>query len=71
MADVTSAASGSTGGRKRSTTVPSGATRNFSKFHWMSPASPVASGVGVSCWYSGWRSGPLTSTFSVRGKVTP
>ena len=26
--------------------VPSGPTRNFSKFHWMSPASPLPSGAG-------------------------
>ena len=33
----------------------------------------VALGVGTStsCWYSGWRPSPLTSTFSVSGKVTP
>ena len=44
MAATTSAASGSVRGRNRATTVPSGPTRNFSKFHWMSPA--VALGVG-------------------------
>ena len=38
----------STIGRKRASTSPAGATRNFSKFHWMSPASPSASGVAVS-----------------------
>jgi hypothetical protein len=40
----TSSLSGSVPGRKRATTSPSGATRNFSKFHCMSPASPSASG---------------------------
>ena len=48
MAATTSPDSGSVRGRKRLATVPSGATRNFSKFHWMSPASPFASGVSVS-----------------------
>jgi hypothetical protein len=35
-------------GRNRPAIVPSGAMRNFSKFHWMSPASPSASAVAVS-----------------------
>ena len=30
--------------RNRAATVPSGLIRNFSKFHWTSPASPSASG---------------------------
>ena len=48
MASITSGASGSTMGRKRWTISPVGETRNFSKFHWMSPASPSASGKAVS-----------------------
>jgi hypothetical protein len=48
MASMTSAASGATIGRNRATTSPLGATRNFSKFHWMSPALPSASGLAVS-----------------------
>src|SRR5207302_10022831 len=43
MAETSSGDSGSTRGRKRPTTSPSGDTRNFSKFHWMSPALPPAS----------------------------
>ena len=49
MASMTSGASGSTIGpepledRRRPAD-----TRNFSKFHWMSPASPSASGKAVS-----------------------
>ena len=35
-------------GRNRWTISPSGEMRNFSKFHWMSPASPSASGKAVS-----------------------
>ncbi len=58
-------------GRKRAATVPSGVIRNFSKFHWMSPASPAASGVRVSSPYSGCRPSPLTSSLSSIGKVTP
>ena len=46
MASITSGASGSTMGRNRCTISPVGDTRNFSKFHWMSPASPSASGNG-------------------------
>ena len=48
MASTTSGASGSVIGRKRATTSPPGATRNFSKFHWMSPALPSVSGTWVS-----------------------
>ena len=48
MAACTSAESGAVRGRNRAATVPSGRTRNFSKFHWMSPTSPSASGVSVS-----------------------
>ena len=43
MAALTSGASGVVFGRNRATTVPAGSTRNFSKFHWMSPALPEAS----------------------------
>ena len=46
IASTTSGASGSVAGRNRATTLPSGLTRNFSKFHWMSPASPSASASG-------------------------
>jgi hypothetical protein len=45
---TTSSDSGVVWGRKRATILPSGETRNFSKFHWMSPALPWASGVAVS-----------------------
>ena len=45
MAASTCGMSGVVRGRNRAATVPSGRTRNFSKFHWMSPASPFASGV--------------------------
>ena len=59
-------------GLKRATTSPPGATRNFSKFQRMSPVWPSSeSGTSTSRRYSGWRSSPLTSTFSVMGKVTP
>ena len=50
MAVRTSGASGWVRGRKRATTEPSASTRNFSKFHCTSPASPAASGVSVSRW---------------------
>ena len=53
MAEISSGASGSTIGRKRPTTSPSGETRNFSKFHWMSPALPSASAALVSSRYRG------------------
>ncbi len=48
MTASTSGESGSVRGRNLAATVPSGRTRNFSKFHWMSPVSPLASGVAVS-----------------------
>ena len=48
MTLVTSGASGCVPGLNLLTTEPSGATTNFSKFHWMSPASPSASGTAVS-----------------------
>jgi Protein involved in biosynthesis of mitomycin antibiotics/polyketide fumonisin len=48
MAETISVSSGSVIGRNRATTFPSGPTRNFSKFHWMSPASPAASGTAVN-----------------------
>ena len=48
MAETTSGASGSVRGRNRAMGLPSALTRNFSKFHWMSPASPSASGSAVS-----------------------
>ena len=38
---------------KRATISPPGATRNFSKFHRMSPVWPSASATGVSSSYSG------------------
>ena len=47
MAAMISSASGSTVGRKR-VTEPSAPTRNFSKFHCTSPASPAASATAVS-----------------------
>jgi alpha-1,2-mannosyltransferase len=50
MTASTDGSSGSVLGRNRATTDPSGASRNFSKFHWMSPASPSASGNSVSSW---------------------
>ena len=48
IASMTSGAWGSVIGPKRATTSPPGATRNFSKFHWMSPSRPSASAVAVS-----------------------
>ena len=48
MAERTAGSSGVVRGRNRAATVPSGRTRNFSKFHWMSPTSPSASGACVS-----------------------
>ena len=48
MAARTAGSSGTVPGRKRATTSPAGETRNFSKFHCTSPASPLASGVAVS-----------------------
>ena len=43
IASTIPGSSGVTCGRKRATTLPSGDTRNFSKFHFTSPASPSAS----------------------------
>ena len=71
MAATSSGDSGSTCGRNRWTVSPPGETRNFSKFHMMSPATPSASGTRVSDAYSGCRPGPLTSILSRIGKVTP
>src|SRR6266536_3016539 len=48
MASMTWGASGSVSGRNLASTWPSWLTRNFSKFHWMSPALPSASGTAVS-----------------------
>ncbi len=48
MAASTAGSSGTVRGRNRATTAPSGPITNFSKFHWMSPASPDASGTAVS-----------------------
>ena len=48
MSPTIVASSGSTWGRYRATTLPTGDTRNFSKFHVMSPAVPSASFVSVS-----------------------
>ena len=48
IAAMTSGASGSTWGAKRSTTSPVGEMRNFSKFQRMSPAVPSASAWVVS-----------------------
>src|SRR5258705_7700001 len=70
-AATSSGASGSVSGRNRATTEPDGSTRNFSKFHRTSPAFPSGSGASMSRPKSSCRSGPLTSTFSVIGKVTP
>ena len=58
MALTSSGSSGAVIGRKRWTISPSDETRNFSKFHWMSPALPSASSLepmrGVShVWPSG------------------
>jgi alpha-1,2-mannosyltransferase len=50
MTSSTAGSSGTVLGRNRATTDPSGARTNFSKFHWMSPASPSASGNAVSSW---------------------
>ena len=48
MAASTSGSSGVVRGRNRAATVPSGRTRNFSKFHCTSPAWPSASGTAAS-----------------------
>ena len=48
IAASTSGSSGTVRGRNRASTVPSGPSRNFSKFHWTSPAAPSASGTAVS-----------------------
>jgi alpha-1,2-mannosyltransferase len=51
FSSMTASTAGSSGvviGRNRAATVPSGRRTNFSKFHWMSPASPSASGTAVS-----------------------
>ena len=48
IASITSGDSGSIRGRNLASTWPAWLTRNFSKFHWMSPASPTASGTAVS-----------------------
>jgi hypothetical protein len=58
-------------GLKRAMTVPSAATRNFSKFQVTSPASPFSLGDRVSSANTGCWSSPFTSTFSVIGNVTP
>src|SRR5690606_27291940 len=71
IALVTAGSSGVVWGANRARTLPSPPTRNFSKFQRMSPVWPSASGVSTSCSYSGWRPSPFTSTFSVRGNVTP
>jgi len=49
MASTTSADSGSVIGRIRRTSLPP-ATRNYSKFHWTSPALPSLSASSVSSW---------------------
>ncbi len=49
IASTTTLSSGCTPGRKRCTFWPSAEIRNFSKFHWISPASPSESGTAVSC----------------------
>ena len=59
MAASTSGSSGAVRGRNRAATVPSGRTRNFSKFHWMSPASPAASGVDGERLVDGVPPGPV------------
>lgn len=53
MSATTSGDSGSVRGRMRAATSPCGEIRNFSKFHWTSPAAPSASAVRVSSAYSG------------------
>ncbi|HTU75334.1 MAG TPA: hypothetical protein VMG38_17615 [Trebonia sp.] len=60
MAASTSGASGTVRGRKRAATVPSGRMRNFSKFHWMSPAWPESSDAAVSDSWMGCRPGPFS-----------
>ena len=45
IAPTSAGSSGSTCGAKRATTSPSRPTRNFSKFHRMSPSTPSASAV--------------------------
>ena len=47
-AAMNAGSSGLVGGRNRVTWRPSAETTNFSKFHWMSPALPSASGTWVS-----------------------
>jgi hypothetical protein len=49
MASTTSADSGSVNGRIRRTGLPP-VTRNYSKFHWTSPALPSPSASWVSSW---------------------
>src|SRR6056300_758470 len=65
-----SGASGFTFGLKRRI-LPFGVMRNFSKFHITGPAKPLESLTFVRCLYSSWRFLPLTSDFSVIGKVMP
>ena len=48
IAFTSAGSSGVVSGRNRRTTSPSRDTRNFSKFHWMSPASPSSSACAVS-----------------------
>ena len=50
IALTSSSDSGSTIGRKRASGPPPGATRNFSKFHMTSPATPSPSVVSTRCW---------------------
>src|SRR4051794_9539486 len=71
MASRSTGSDGVTSGRNRPTASPSLDTSHFSKFQVTSPALPSASGTPVSSSKSGARSGPLTSTFSSIGNVTP
>src|SRR4029077_4689598 len=68
-AETTSFESGVTADSKRCTTLPLRSTRNFVKFHLMSPAmaAPVCL---VRYWESGVWSSPLTDTFLYMGNVT-
>ena len=51
--------------------LAAGDTRNFSKFHFTSPASPSASAVCVELLVERVLWSPFTSTFSNSGNVTP
>src|SRR6267154_2412093 len=70
MTVVTSAESGVTAGSKRARIWPSGPTRNFVKFHWISPPVFGFADLSVKYRYSGVLSSPFTETLDIIGNFT-